>query len=164
MRIRLIITLFAFAVCQLTIAQQEINTQVIDSLIFNEVNILRQKKKRQPLQLALPLIKSAQYHSDWMVSKHKLSHIENKKEVKTPDKRVLKFGGTYTMVGENVAYLSYDSSQTEQEIAKEFISIWQHSKDHYKNMIHRQYTLTGIAVSYDADKQRIYATQVFAKP
>ncbi len=161
---RILTILFFFSVAVSAIAQEQINPQVVDSLILEGVNTLRQKKNRLPLKIAVPLEKAAHYHTEWMTAKHKLSHLENKKDLKTPDKRVLKFGGNYTFVGENVAYLSYDAKKTEQEIAKEFVSIWQHSKEHYKNMINRAFTLTGIAVIYDSEKQRIYATQVFAKP
>ncbi len=161
---RILTILFFFSAVISAKAQENINLQTIDSLIFVEVNNLRLKKNRLPLKIAVPLEKAAHYHSNWMSAKHKLSHIENKKDLKTPDKRVLKFGGNYTFVGENVAYLFYDANKTEQEIAKEFVSIWQHSKEHYKNMINRTFILTGIAVSFDSEKQRIYATQVFAKP
>lgn len=144
----------------------------IEQLIYKKIDSLRAQKKLQGLLVNDKLKEAATMHVIWMKEKGKLSHIQNKNKTKTPQKRVALAGGNDSFVGENVAYTLYNVelrnkkgkayiNKSYEAIANYLIYMWRHSKGHYKNIITKGYTTTGVAVDFDKEENKIYAVQVF---
>jgi len=144
----------------------------VEQLVHYKIDSIRTKKKLKGLQNDKYLTEAAKLHSDWMGKTGKLTHIQNKAKTKTPQKRVLLAGGSDSFIGENVAFTLFNIEITNKKgkrftntsyeaIANDLVKMWRHSKGHYKNIITKEYTKTGIALSVDFKTNKIYATQVF---
>lgn len=118
---------------------------------------------------------ASKHHANYLLQKGVLSHEETgSKTCLTPQERAYNFGAPKSyLVGENIAFTLYNSSvkvkdklfQTDSyvEIARSIVYAWINSKGHYKNIITPDYQVTGLSISIDPKKQRIYACQKFAK-
>lgn len=146
--------------------------EIIENLIHQKIDSLRAKKKLNSLNNNEYLYKAALLHADWMNEKGKLSHVQNKSKTKTPQKRVAFVGGDDSFVGENIAYTLFNIEMTNKkgklyinqsydEIANDLVQMWRYSKGHYKNIITKDYTTSGIALAVDFQENKIYAVQVF---
>ncbi|MEP0263063.1 CAP domain-containing protein [Dokdonia sp.] len=137
-------------------------------LITERVNEHRKIKKRQPLSRHEDLAKAAQWHSDYMVKKQRLSHEEKGNgALKTPRNRVEKYSAIYEAIGENILYSKPIRTPINKEslkkIAIEMYRSWKNSPGHYANMISDVFDHGDLAFTYDPKSKRIYATHVFAK-
>jgi len=176
---RLILYIVLFFVSS-TIYSQKIDTEnfnykLVNRLLLEKVNQERTKKKAQELTVNKNLYKASKHHSDWQAKKNKMTHYQTTITTKSPRKRVDKTGATFKMVGENVAFTDINTTvkvkmgtrirtldvYTYQDLAHILFEGWKHSKDHYKNMIHKSYNTSGLSISLSKDKKRLYATQVF---
>lgn len=122
------------------------------------------------------LYQAADHHVKYMKSKKILTHEEQgDKKKNSPFNRVIYYStaDTYSKVGENVAYTSYNTSariKTEKiqmdntkDIARYLVYLWVNSRGHFQNILDRSYQETGVAVAIDTEQQRIYICQVFAR-
>lgn len=145
---------------------------VIENYVHKKIDSLRAKKKLSGLTNNSELKEAAKLHADWMKEKGKLSHIQNKSITRTPQKRVEFVGGDASFVGENVAFTLYNIelrnkkgkpyiNQSTEAIANDLVTMWRHSKGHYKNIITKGYLTTGIAIVFDEEENKVYAVQVF---
>ncbi len=146
--------------------------ETLEILIHHKIDSLRAKKKLESLENDVYLKKAAQLHADWMNEKEKLTHFQNKSKTKTPQDRVEMVGGKISAIGENVAYTLFNTeirdkkgklfiNSTYQQVANDLVQMWRNSKGHYKNIITKDFSKTGIALSVDFETNKIYATQVF---
>lgn len=137
-------------------------------LITERVNQHRKIKKKQPLKRQTDLVKAAQWHSDYMVKKQRLSHEERGSGVlKTPRDRVEKYSNIYEAIGENILYSkpirTAINKESLKKIAADMYRSWKNSPGHYANMISDVFDHGDLAFAYDPKSKRIYATHVFAK-
>lgn len=153
-------------------------TQLNKKLLEHEIKVLidstRLANKLVPLFNDSILYVASNHHADYLLKKGALSHEETEnKQFYTPQDRANQYGAPKTyLVGENIAYTHYNASvnvkgkkfQTYnyKEIARSLVFSWINSKGHFKNIINPDYQITGLAISIDPTKQRVYACQKFA--
>lgn len=146
----------------------------LEQLIKEKIDSVRIKKNRKALSNDSVLYNAALHHSEYIKESGKLSHIETgKKEFKTPQDRADHYGAVNLLVGENILWTDYNvnltsdrgkkfSGKTIESLANAIVTIWLESPEHYKNLLLKEYTLTGLAVVFDTTVNRVYVTQVFA--
>ena len=173
------------AVCLLLLtsgllAQTPINTENFDasllqSLIAEKVDSVRQQYKKQ-LFTADPVLQlAADDHARYLAKKGALSHFqEGSKKKYDPQNRVEYFGGVGYQTGENAAEhpiqvllvkkkgYTVNKVKTYEQSALLFVQQWVHSPMHFKNLVKDEFSRTGIAVGFDPKTKRIYAVQVFS--
>lgn len=163
-----------FSIGQETIQGTEQDRVKLEQLVKEKIDSIRIKHKRSALTMDPILYQAAKQHSLYIKKTGKLSHTEaGDKSLKTPQDRVNHFGATNLLAGENILWTDYNINLTSNrgkkfngrnlnELANAIVTLWIESPDHYKNMLTKEYTLTGIAVEFDTKTNRVYATQVFA--
>lgn len=68
----------------------------------------------------------------------------------------------YSFAGENIAQNWVEEGDTEEMIALKLFTQWKNSPGHYANMINKNYTRIGFAVSIE-DTGKVWGTQLFMK-
>lgn len=93
---------YAFAKGKIDLFNPDYN--LLNAAIFYAVNEQRDLKKLKPLKFSVSLRDAAEFHSEKMIEL-KFFNDKNKKDTLylTPSKRVAKFGGSYKLIGENIA-------------------------------------------------------------
>lgn len=157
-----------------TIDGTETDRVKLEQLIKEKIDSVRVKHKRSVLTMDPILYKAAKQHSTYIKKTGKLSHTEvGDKKMKTPQDRVNYFGATNLLAGENILWTDYNMNLTSNrgkkfngkslmDLANAIVTLWVESPDHYKNMLTKEYTLTGVSVEFDTKTNRVYVTQVFA--
>lgn len=151
-----------------------VNEKYLEHLIKVKIDSVREAHQLPILINDSILYVAAKYHANWMNRNRKFSHYE--REVanrETPQERVMFFGGETYQVGENIIK-SYVGKLIEpkkgrkyinesyEDLANDFVEGWVNSPGHYKNIITKDYQLTGVAVSINEKKSLVYAVQKFA--
>ncbi|MBI1838550.1 MAG: CAP domain-containing protein [Flavobacteriia bacterium] len=151
------------------------NQKLLEHQIKILIDSTRNAHQLPPLFNDSILYVASRHHAEYLVKKGILSHEETgSKTCYSPQDRAYYYGASKSyLVGENLVYTPYNSSvkvkgkifQTENylEIARSMVYAWINSKGHFKNIITPDYQVTGLAISIDTIKQRIYACQKFAK-
>lgn len=139
--------------------EKNIDQNRLEKLILQKLNQHRKELNLSHLQSETHLQKAARFHSKYQVDNNILTHDQNNEKYTSPHKRVLAFGGTNGLVGENVAYVSL--KKTYEELAEDFYQGWKNSPPHYENMIYPDYRYSGIRFQINADGSLIYGTHVF---
>ena len=164
--------------CQSRGVAQDVNellsdTELLNSYVLEELNILRKKKRAKPLENKPSLLAAANDHVLFLTNSRQLTHFQNRnKRKKTPDDRIQFYGGDFDVVGENIQQINVDDIFDEvardatptliyQTLAKILVENWRKSPPHYKNVIDKefQFTYTSIAIKKDGS---IFACQLFS--
>ncbi len=159
-----------------SIAQNEIidtikfDYDLLDKYVMEEVNKLRKRKRADSLIHDPSLDAASQDHAKYMGDNENLTHTQKSKVKRGPFDRVLYYGGTHNIVGENIQvvpvdYLNEKSKYrlTYRKLAKEIVDNWKGSKGHYANMINPEFV--GVSHSYYEKDGMLYICQVFgSKP
>lgn len=127
------------------------STTSIRNSVLRLVNYQRQKRGKQPLSLDLRLTKAAQYHSDDMAKRRKMSHVGS--DGSSFGLRIKRTGYRYRAAAENVA--------RGQNSSRAVIIAWMNSSGHRQNILSSKYTEIGIGIAYGP--RGPYWTQVFAR-
>lgn len=151
-----------------------LNTNLLELLIKTKIDSVRKKHDKKILIVNDTLKKSAQDQAMYIKKIKKLSHFQkNNPKKKTPANRAAFYGLKNTGIAENVIYTyvltiiknknskEYINS-TYADVAGDLVTGWVNSPEHYANLINAEYSLTGVAVSFDKATKRIYAVQVFS--
>lgn len=175
--------LFALFLTQLLSAQTEdlfdaasFNQKYLEHLVKVRVDEVRAKYDCEPLVNDSILYIASDHHARYMSRKGRLTHIESDSILtKTPQLRAEYFGAKNYSVGENVLYTPYNANvknkkeadvkrqeNTYQSLADAMVDSWVNSPGHFKNIITKDYQITGLSVSIDVAKGRVYACQKFA--
>lgn len=148
--------------------------KLVEHLVKEQVDSIRLSHELLPLANDSLLYVASSFHSGWMADNKKLSHTQKDLETKTPQDRVVHFGGKYYLVGENIMSTQiakpgkdksgkiYDIS-TPEGLSRWIVSSWIHSPKHYDNIINSNYQVTGVSIGFDEEKKVLYACQKFAK-
>lgn len=170
------IGLFLFLVSTAVIGQSEIvdlknfKADVLNQALIDEVNALRKRKRLDSLTNDVILEKAALDQAQYMAAEQELGHGQKSKLKGSPYKRVLFYGGSHNLIGENVLSYNLESEikksknkLTYQRLAKDLIDQWEKSKPHYENLIEPDYTQ--IAHQFAIKDGVLFACQVFgSKP
>ena len=168
--------LFAFQLqAQTTVNEQQFDMVLLQKLIHEKVDSVREAHQKQAFATDPILQKAADDHAAYLAKKGTLSHFqEGNKKKYNPQDRVVYFGGKGYLTGENAAEhpvkvalvkgkgLSVRQVDTYEQSALLFVQQWVNSPMHFKNLMSEDYSLTGIGVALDKKNKRIYAVQVFS--
>ncbi len=157
-----------------TINPDNFDADLLASLVQDKINALRTSKTRcKALKKDEVLAAAALEQSNYVTQKGSLSHEQaGNKSKHTVLDRVKLFGGGFSPVGENLLFQgfkkrTYDTGKvvvlypTYDEIATQMVKGWQKSKPHYSNIIECDFTHGAVAVTYSAQKEGVFAAQVF---
>ena len=170
----LFLTQLLFAQAEERFDPASFNQKYLEHLVKIKVDEVREKYDCEALINDSILYVASNHHATYMSYKGRLSHTENDLvQTKTPQLRAEYFGAINYRVGENVLYVPYNSTfkskkgkkfktTTYQAIADAMVDSWVNSPGHFKNIITKDYQVTGLSVSMDIEKGRIYACQKFA--
>jgi len=129
----------------------------VEQLIFDKVNQEREKAGIAPLENNSIMNQYAKTKSKDMGDRHYFSHENpdgNLMNVFMQQDRI-----HYQAWGENIAYISGDTSESLETIADQFMSNWMNSQGHRENILSTNFKSLGIGVYRVGNK--IYATQEF---
>jgi uncharacterized protein YkwD len=115
-------------------------------------NSERSKAGMQPLTPHIKLMAAAKYHANWMAANKKVTH---EADGTTPWHRIGATGYSYSAAGENIAY-GYRGPGS-------VMAGWMGSRGHRANILNRNYTEFGLAVTMDSAGVPYWCT-VFARP
>ena len=158
----------------LSVNTDSLNSNLLETLIKLKIDSVRKIHNKKTLTINDTLKKSAQDQAMYIKKLKKLSHFQTiNSDKKTVDRRVAFYGLKNTIVAENIAYTFVFKTikdkrgkeyinTTYKQIANDFVTGWVNSSGHYKNLINEEYSLTGVAVSFDKANKKIYAVQVFS--
>jgi uncharacterized protein YkwD len=157
-------------------AAEPFSATVLERRIFSAVNAQRVKAGLAPLKTNLKLETIARAHSIDMAKRNYTSHVTP--EGLDPSARAKKAGfntvkkeGNVTRrgVGENI-YETQSSLESEgvvtyyiadmDELVKKAVDGWMNSPGHRKNILNKDYTISGLGVAVSKDK-KVKITQVF---
>ncbi len=161
-----IVLFFSFIIIPLFTHSQLSKNEVsyFSYCLFNKVNQLRTEQNLNKLLPDSNLIKAAKLHSNYMARYNRLSHRESTSKSRTPSLRVKKFSAEFELVGENILFIETKKKKLKneliEEIAESMFTMWKESPDHYANMIHPQYKLSGFGFAR-SKSGKLFATQVF---
>ena len=152
----------------------ELDSDKLEKLILTKVNNLRKSKNLNILEYNPILGKAAQNHAIYLNDIGKLSHNQKVRKKRTPMERTDFYGGNFSFVGENVAYTYLNESvvgvknkrnaqvlDSYEKTAQYLFDLWKYSKDHYVNLVDKDFTISNIRFSYNPKTKRIYAVHVF---
>lgn len=153
---------------------RDFDANLLSSLVFDKINGLRSSKKCCAILVKQDILASAaDEQSRYVTQKGTLSHEQVGDRTKhTVLDRVKLYGGAFTPVGENLLFQGfkrriYDDGReillypTYDEMATQMVKGWQKSKPHYENIMDCSFNCSGVAVTYSAKKDGIFAAQVF---
>lgn len=156
-----------------TINPESFDQALVQLLLRSGIDSLRAAAGKTSLENDSILTAAATDHATYLVTSRWIGHTQPNPEKKNVNKRVEFFGGKNYLCGENVA-ASYalelmEDKQTRrlyhnytyQDLADEFISLWQNSPPHYQNLLNNLYSCTGISVVINPLTNRVTAVQVF---
>ncbi len=175
MRFFIIILLSSSLFSQTKIDFEHIDFKLLEDMVLEKVNEERASKGLSILTDHKVLKSAAINHSAYQAKKRRMTHSQTSKKSKTPLDRVKNAGGGFTLVGENVAYTDAFgkiilkvsrkkkefATNTYQDIVDIFFIGWKNSKVHYKAIMNKSYTHSGISFAYDKKNKRFYGTQIF---
>lgn len=148
---------------------------LLNAAIFYAVNEQRDIKKLKPLKFSLSLRDAAVFHTEKMIEL-KFFNDKNKKDTLnlTPSKRVARFGGSYKLIGENIAkglVMNYEENKkytvfkqdpdykyffnngkdeiepgTYLSFAKKIVQSWMNNQQQKINLIYTPYDFMGCGV------------------
>jgi uncharacterized protein YkwD len=158
-----------------TIDPDHFNYKLAQDIFLEKFNAFRVSIKTPVMEPDPILQKAAQSQAGYCMKKNLVTHYQPEYDkMYEPKDRVRFYHGNHGLVGENclynfirVAAMDTHAHQmttiyTYDQLANGILEQWKNSPPHYANMIHKEYTRTGIALSMHEDKKTIYATQVFA--
>lgn len=170
MRIALlhILTLIVFNLsAQDKIDPKNFNYDLLEQMVFDEVNNLRTRKRLDSLTDDPTLKSASDDHAKYMGENNQLTHVQKDKEKRSPYDRVVYYGGTHNNVGENILVLPIaqlmddaNGKLTYQKLAKEIVDSWKGSKEHYENFMNPDFSVVNYAFYIQDGK--IYCCQLLA--
>jgi uncharacterized protein YkwD len=159
--------------------QPEIRVPELEGRVHELINVERKNAKINPLEIDDRLARIARAHSEDMAKRNFFSHVSPegkdataRAKVSGYDCRKISFDYSAEGLGENIYQGNlYSSVQTRgtqrtynwnsaEVIASESVRAWMQSDVHRKNILQKNYTLTGIGIAIAAD-DKVYVTQVF---
>jgi len=129
--------------------------------IFGQTNAFRKKEGRGPVALDPKLAATAQYFADFMAKTDEYGHTA---DGHSPGERAKKHGYDYCIIAENIAYEFSSEGFDTGPLAERFVTGWEKSPPHRKNMLDPDVTQLGVAVARSEKTGYYYAVQDFGRP
>ena len=146
------------------------DSKLLADCLLKEVNQLRTRKRLDSLVKDEILIQAAKDQADYMAARQQLGHGQKSKIKGSPYKRVLFYGGSHNMVGENVMVFDLERAikksknrLTYQRLARDMVKDWAKSREHNANIMEPGYANIGHEFALLSGK--LFTCQVFgSKP
>ncbi len=149
-----------------------INFDLLNTLVHNGINEVREKNGVPPLEPHPILYAAALDHNNFQIKFDQLTHYQDAAHKATVKDRIHAFGGRqFRAMAENVQYKGFPSREfrgrrevltnSYRESAVELVNNWVASPGHYQNLINPTYTHVGTAVGWNPENASLFATQVF---
>lgn len=129
--------------------------------IFEQTNAFRKKEGRGPVAHNPKLTAAARYFADYMAETDEYGHTA---DGHGPGERAKKHGYDYCIIAENIAYQFRSEGFDTGPLAERFVTGWQKSPPHRKNMLDPDVTQLGVAVARSEKTGYYYAVQDFGRP
>ena len=143
------------------------NYELLNQLVMDEVNNIRSRKRLDSLTHDLSLDLASNDHAKYMGDNSVLTHNQKSKQKYSPYDRVVFYGGSHNLVGENVqvvpiAQMMQDSDNklTYQKLAGDIVDNWKGSKEHYENIINPGYKV--VSYGFYIHDGKMYVCQLMA--
>lgn len=133
----------------------------VERLILKQVNTFRQQHQREPVKLNMDLDDAVEYFAKYMARTGNYGHQADGKQ---PSERAREHDYEYCIVLENIAWAYRSDGFTAEQLAEQFVSGWENSPGHRKNMLEPDVLHTGIAVAQSPQSGKYYAVQMFGRP
>lgn len=130
-------------------------------LIVAFTNHFRAQHGRHELKGNDQLERAAQSFAEFMARTDKYGHTADGKE---PWQRAAQQGYDYCILAENIAYEYRSDGFTTEELARKFITAWEQSPEHRKNLLDPDLYEFGVGVAHSKKTGRYYAVQDFGRP
>jgi uncharacterized protein YkwD len=133
----------------------------VGEAILERTNALRKPAGAVALKANDKLQAAAQSFAAYMAKEDRYGHTADGTR---PADRVAKEKYEYCLVLENIAYAFSTEGFTKEKLADKFMTGWENSPGHKKNMLDPDVTELGTAVARSEKTGYYYAVQVFGRP
>ena len=131
----------------------------VAAAVVDEANRVRTEQGLQPLMADEALSRAAISHAQELARRRVLTHDSEVAARKTVGMRVTLEGATWQRVGENLASMSGGTVA----VPVHTVRLWLDSPGHRANLLHAQFTHTGVGVATDSHGVW-YVVQVYSAP
>ena len=148
-----------------------IDISLLQHLLVEGINKVREEEGIQPLDLNDKLSAAAKNQNAYQIVRGELSHFQGGDQYRTVKDRVKEYGGDFNSIGENVQMRGFIIrtigdrqdivSTTYSKMANDLVQGWVDSPGHFTNLIDRNFSFVGTAIGYSDKSRAIYATQVY---
>lgn len=151
-----------------------IDFELLNLLVHNGINEVRNSKGVRDLSPHPILTSAALDHNEYQIRFDQLTHYQQSPDKKSVKDRIISFGGTqFRSMGENVQYQGFPSrisggqrqtiTNSYHQTAQTLVQNWVNSPGHYRNLINPNFDLVGTAVGWNPENASLFATQVFGR-
>ncbi len=133
----------------------------VEQAIVQRTNAFRKQNKRKPVSANEELTQAAQSFADFMARTGKYGHMADGQK---PADRVKEARYAFCIVRENIAYAFRTKGFSTDELTEQFVTGWEQSPGHRRNMLAQWITGTGVGVAKSEETDAYFAVQVFARP
>jgi len=131
-------------------------------LVIDGGNALRRNHKLPPVEPNAKLSRAARDFAEYMAKVDRLAHDADGAQ---PADRAKRHGYDYCMVSENIGYqYRSDGFKSLSQLSTGFVTGWEKSPEHRKNLLDREAIETGVGLARSAKTGRYYAVQLFGRP
>lgn len=150
----------------------DFDARLLEHFTRKMIDSVREEQGLKPLFNDSTLYLAAKDHARYLRKKPEIGHVQEDDRMATPQLRIEHFGGNFMGTGENVARIFVHRRaklasgktgrvRTYRQAAYQLTHTWINSPPHYRNMIHPDFDITGLAVSYNPENDAVTAVQTF---
>jgi len=129
--------------------------------IVERTNAFRKKEGREPVVSDGALTATAKEFAQFMAKADKYGHTADGRQ---PSERAKEQKYDFCIVLENIAYAFDSRGFSDNKLTDGFVTGWEKSPGHRRNMLDMDVTETGVAVARSEKTGHYYAVQMFGRP
>jgi hypothetical protein len=139
------------------------NIKLLEHLIKQKVDSIRQENKLQPFINDSILYTSSRDHARYLTKELNLSHYQlGNKRKRTYHDRAVKFGAEDYYVSENLGQITIENGISYSQAAGQIVNAWGQSVGSLVNIIAPSHAIAGIASWFEKEKGEIRISASFA--
>lgn len=136
--------------------------RAVEALVIDLTNRFRVSQGLQPVDENAELAAAARAFAGFLARNQLMSHTA---DGRTPAARAAAAGYEHCAVAENLAWQHNSYGYETEDLARRFVTGWQGSPGHRRNMLLPSVTETGVAVvKVPGPSHKYYAVQLFGRP
>jgi len=153
---------FALAVLVMPAHAESLDPGRAADFVIEGGNAFRRTHKLPALEPNARLSSAARDFAEYMAKADRLAHDADGAQ---PADRAKRHGYDYCMVAENIGYqYRSDGFKSTKQLSEGFVTGWEKSPEHRKNLLDRDAIETGVGLARSAATGRYYAVQLFGRP